>query len=162
MNIGGSIWQMVKWRFLKRRLGLSKSEFKEFKDNPRNVEIVSKAPTLMKKTIVAEVVSSNACNSEHKVGDKLYFDGFGNLLTERCPKRVCCYAISAVTPQIFAANELFYAGINPNDMRFKHAGCFDVGLACGGIGRIAMKISVEEVQKKSAKRLEGNSKGNPG
>jgi hypothetical protein len=76
MHIGGSIWDMIKWRFLKRRLGLTKSEFKELKDNPRNVEIVAKAPELMRKTIVAEVVSSHGCNSEHKIGDKLYFDGF--------------------------------------------------------------------------------------
>jgi hypothetical protein len=35
-------------------------------------------------------------------------------------------------------------------MRFKHAGCFDVGLACGGIGHIAMKISIEEARKTRA------------
>jgi hypothetical protein len=69
--------------------------------------------------------------------------------------------VSAVIPQIFAVNELFYAGVDPNEMRFKHAGCFDVGLACGGIGRIAMKISIEEVQKKTAKRPGRNPKGNP-
>jgi hypothetical protein len=44
------------------------------------------APELLKKTIVVEVIDSHGCNSKHKVGDKLYFDAVGNLLTKKCPK----------------------------------------------------------------------------
>jgi hypothetical protein len=32
-------------------------------------------------------------------------------------------------------------------MRFKRAACFDVGLECGGWGRIVMEISVEDRKK---------------
>ena len=49
----------------------------------------------LEKTIVVEVVESHGCNSKHKVGDKLYFDGAGNLLTGRCPEKTCVYALSA-------------------------------------------------------------------
>ncbi|MEE9400694.1 MAG: hypothetical protein V3V32_01600 [Dehalococcoidia bacterium] len=45
---------------------------------------------------------------------------------------------------IFASNELFYAGVDPNEMRFKRAGCFDVGVRCGGWGNIVMEIRVED------------------
>jgi hypothetical protein len=45
---------------------------------------------------------------------------------------------------IFSSNELFYAGVNPNDMRFKRAGCFDVGVQCGGWGRIVLEMSMTE------------------
>jgi hypothetical protein len=54
-----------------------------------------------------------------------------------------------MTGLIFASNELFYAGVNPNEMRFKRAGCFDVGANCGGWGHIVMEISVEERNKLS-------------
>lgn len=89
-------------------------------------------------------MESHGCNSQHKVGDKFYFDGFGNLLTEHCPKRICIYALNAIVPQIFAVNELLLADVDPNKMRFNHAACFDVGVQCGGVGKIAMEIKIED------------------
>ena len=68
--------------------------------------------------------------------------GAGNLLTKLAPKKVCIYALNAATGMIFTANELFYAGVDPNEMRFKRAGCFDVGVQCGGWGRIVLELSV--------------------
>ena len=35
-------------------------------------------------------------------------------------------------------------GADPNAMRFNRTGCTDVGLECGGWGRIVLEISVEE------------------
>ena len=48
---------------------------------------------------------------------------------------------------IFAANELFYAGVDPNEMRFKRGGCFDVGLKCGGWGHISLEIKVQDRER---------------
>jgi hypothetical protein len=36
------------------------------------------------------------------------------------------------------------ANVDPNEMRFNRAACFDVGVQCGGVGRIAMEIKVRE------------------
>jgi uncharacterized repeat protein (TIGR04076 family) len=132
------------WQAMQSYLGYTNDELKVFRENPRNKDVLAAAPGLMNKTIVIEVVESHGCNSLHKVGDKLYFDGAGNLLTTRCPKKICIYALSAATSMIFAANELFYAGVDPNEMRFKRAGCFDVGVQCGGWGRIVLECSVQE------------------
>jgi hypothetical protein len=84
------------------------------------------------------------------VGDRLYFDGAGNLLTERCPKRVCVHVLSAAATLIFAANELLYAGVDPNEMRFKRAGCIDVGLQCGGWGKVVVEIRIEDREERKA------------
>ncbi len=132
------------WDFFQKHVGYTDEEMKEFRGNPRNEDVLSKGPALMNKTIVVEVVKSHGCNSQHKEGDKFYFDGAGNLLTKLCPKRVCIYALSSVTMGIFASNELFYAGVDPNEMRFKRLGCFDVGVKCGGWGHIVMEIRVED------------------
>ncbi len=35
-----------------------------------------------------------------------------------------------------------FADQNPNEMLFNKAGCFDVGLKCGGWGNIAMENKV--------------------
>ena len=135
------------WKFYQQHLGYNDEEMKKFRENPRNEDIISKAPALMNKTIVMEVVDSNGCNSQHKGGDKFYFDGGGNLLTKLCPKKICFSALHSVAQLIYAADELFYAGVDPNEMRFKRAGCGDVGVQCGGWGHIVMEVRVEERKK---------------
>ena len=142
MSIQNVAWNAIKWKFIKKQLGFTDEEMKKFRENPRNEDILNKAPELLKKTIVVEVIDSHGCNSQHKVGDKLYFDALGNLLTKKCPKRICIHALHAITPQIFTVNELLCAGVDPNEMRFKRAACFDVGLECDGWGRIVMEIRV--------------------
>ena len=144
MSIREKAWDLVKWKVMKERLGYTDEEMKVFRENPRNEDVISKAPALLNKTIVLNVVESHGCNSEHKVGDKFYFDGAGNLLTKRCPKKVCVYALSASASMIFTAGELFLAGVDPNEMRFKRAACFDVGVQCGGWGRIVLELSVQD------------------
>lgn len=142
MGIRNIAWSTVKWKYMKKRLGYTDDEIKKFKENPRNEDVLSRVPELIKKIIVVEIVDSHGCNSQHGVGDKFYFDGAGNLLTKLCPKKICVYALNAITPQIFTAKELWHAGVDPNEMRFKRASCFDVGLECGGWGRVVMEISV--------------------
>ncbi len=140
MGILNVVWNAIKWKFIKKRFGYTDEEMRKFRENPRNEDVLSKAPELLKKTIIVEIVDSHGCNSKHGIGDKFYFDGAGNLLTKLCPKRICIYALHAITPQVFTANELLYAGVDPNEMRFKRAACFDVGLERGGWGRIVMEI----------------------
>jgi uncharacterized repeat protein (TIGR04076 family) len=135
------------WKFYQEHLGYTDDEIQKFRQNPRNADVISKAPALMNKTIVVEIVEARGCNSRHKAGDKFYFDGSGNLLTKLCPSRICFGAMSAMPPLISMAHELFYAGIDPNEMRFKRVGCSDIGLQCGGWGRIIMEIKVEERRK---------------
>lgn len=135
------------WKFYQKHLGYTDDEMKKFRQNPRNEDVISKAPALMNKTIVIEVVEAHGCNSQHKVGDKFYFDGSGNLLTKLCPGRICFGAMSAMPSLISMAHELFYAGVDPNEMRFKRAGCIDIGIQCGGWGRVIMEVKVEDRKK---------------
>ena len=135
------------WKFFQERLGYTDEEMQLFKENPRNVDVLSKAIPLMNKTILAEVVESHGCNSQHQVGDKFIFDGGGNLISRLSPKRICIYALASVAPLIYASNEMFYAGADPNEMRFKRTGCFDVGVRCGGWGRIVLELHVEDRKK---------------
>lgn len=132
------------WIALQQRLGYSDEELARFKGDPRNEMVLAKAPELMSRTIVAEVVESHGCNSQHKVGDKFYMDGSGNLVSKLCPKRMCIYAVSSLQPLVFAAHELLYADADPNKMVFKRCSCVDVGLQCGGWGKIVMELSVQD------------------
>ncbi|MCW3981651.1 MAG: hypothetical protein NWE81_00820 [Candidatus Bathyarchaeota archaeon] len=142
MKVNESVWQ-----FMKNHLDYTDEEMKCFRDNPRNADVLAKAPELVNKTILVEVVESKGCNSQHKVGDRFIFDGAGNLLTKKNPKRICIYALKPLAQMIFAVNELIYAGADPNQLRFKRAGCFDVGVDHGGWGHIVMEVKVEDRQE---------------
>ncbi len=144
MGIRDAAWKAAKWDVMQQRLGYTDEEMKAFRENPRNGDVLDKAPALRNKTIVLTVVASHGCNSGHREGDRLYLDFAGNLLTQRCPKKVCVYALHAATAMIYACSELFYAGVDPNTMRFRRAACIDVGVRCGGWGRVALELSVED------------------
>ena len=140
MKIDDGMWQVVG-----DQLSLSTEELTILKKNPKYRRLLARMPELLETAVVAEVVSSHACFSGHQKGDRIVFDGFGNLIRDKNPEKVCIYALNAVTPLVFAAFELIYAGKNPNDMLFNTAGCFDVGAACGGVGNIQLRISVEKM-----------------
>ncbi len=131
-------------KLIQNHLGYTDEEMQIFMDNPRNMNVLQKAPELAGKTIVIEVVEAHGCNSQHKVGDKFYFDGAGNLITKLNPKKICAFALSPIASLIFGAHEMIYAGVDPNGMRFKRTGCFDTGVRCGGWGHIVMEIKVED------------------
>ena len=135
------------WKAIQKHFDYTDEEMKVFMENPRNIDVLSKAPLFANKTIVFEVVDAHGCNSQHKMGDKFYFDGAGNLLTKRSPDRICIYALNAASALIFAAGELLMAGVDPNELRFKRTGCFDVGVKCGGWGRIIMELKVADRQR---------------
>ncbi len=132
------------WKIVQRHLGYSDAEMARFKEDPRNAAVLSQGAALRDKLIILEVVESHGCNSRHRVGDKFYFDGAGNLLTDLSPKKICGYSLNAALMLVFTANEMLYAGVDPNQIRFKRAGCFDVGLECGGWGRIVLELRVED------------------
>ena len=142
MNIDPSMRELIQ-----QHLGYTDEEMRTFERNPRNLDVMAKAPELMNKTIIAEVVESHGCNSRHMVGDKFYFDGAGNLLTKKGPSRICIYALKAFASAVYAGNELFYAGVDPNKMRFKRVGCHDVGVRCGGWGNIVMEFSTVDRER---------------
>lgn len=135
------------WAFMQKHLGYNDEEMKLFRQNPRNEDIMSKADAFLSKNIIIEVVESHGCNSGHQAGDKFIFDGAGNLITRLNPKKICCFALGNIAGLVFAAHELLYAGIDPNEMRFKRVGCFDIGVRCGGWGRVIMEMKMEDRRK---------------
>jgi uncharacterized repeat protein (TIGR04076 family) len=143
------------WKMMQKHLNYNDEEMKIFRANRRNEDVLSKAAVMRNKTIVAEVIESHGCESGHKAGDKLYFDGRGvSLLTKLSPNRVCIFALHSVALAMMGVAELIYAGVDPNKMRFNRYGCTDVGVRCGGWGHIVMEVKVvdREVINENRKR----------
>ena len=134
-------------KIIKKRFGYNDEDISSFKMNPRNIELIQRNKEFSDIYFILEVVESKGCNSNHKVGDRFYFDFAGNILTELCPPKICGYSLNSAMMMIFTANEMLYAGIDPNEIRFKRASCFDVGIECGGWGRIVLELKVEKKEK---------------
>lgn len=130
-------------KILKKRFRYNDDDFERFKENPRNLDLLRRSEEFNKTRFILEVVESKGCNSNHRVGDKFYFDFAGNILTDLCPPKICGYSLSSAMMMIYTANEMLYAGMDPNEIRFKRASCFDVGIECGGWGRIVLELKIE-------------------
>ena len=131
-------------KIIKKRFQYDDEEIEIFKNDPRNVELINRHKELADTKFILEVVESKGCNSNHQVGDRFYFDFAGNILTELCPPKICGYSLNSSMMMIFTANEMLYAGVDPDEIRFKRASCFDVGIECGGWGRIVLELKVEK------------------
>lgn len=59
-------------------------------------------------------------------------------------KRMCIFALQPLAGMIYGLHELFYSGIDNPQAAFSRAGCFDVGVKCGGWGHIVMEIRMED------------------
>jgi uncharacterized repeat protein (TIGR04076 family) len=135
--------ELVMMKILKKKLGYTDEEMELFKNRDRNREIVARSPGLLKKRLILEVVESHGCNSQHAKGDRFVFDAFGNLDTRQCPDQVCLFLLAGAQNLVYAGMELLLAGADPNKMGFNRTGCVDVGLECGGWGRVVVEIQAE-------------------
>jgi len=139
------------WKLMQEHLDYTDEEMAIFRDLPRNARVLRAGLEMREKTIVFEVVDSRNCNSRHQVGDRFYFTGDGNLITGMAPSRICAFALPVMTQAIYGIQELWYAGVDPNELAFNRSGCFDVGVRCGGWGHINLKASV--MDRKQAREL---------
>jgi len=127
-----------------RRLNLSPEDWARVRDEPRFQRLYDSALAAAKYQLVAEVVESTGCHSGHEVGQRLYFDSSGNLLTDQAPKRVCMFLTPNLTVCLNAFFENLMNGRDPNEIIFNRTGCFDVGPGCGGWGRVVLEVRAEE------------------
>jgi len=134
------------WGIMKDKLGYTEEESKKFENNPRNVKVMKAAEALMNKTIIFEVVKSHGCNIEHKVGDKFYFSAEGYMLAHKGPKKVCPFILPAMARLVWVVQERLYEGLDPQPS-FSFSHCEDVGIDCGGWGRVVIEAKVIDRQR---------------
>jgi len=131
------------WRALQKHQGYSDEEMALFRSSPKNVKMVEETPQFMTHKIIAEVVQSQNCHSQLKVGDRIVMNGNGQLIRDECPEKICIWALAPLGGSVNAVFERFAEHLDPNDILFDKVGCQDVGVGCGGWGRIVMQIRVQ-------------------
>lgn len=93
--------------------------------------------------IQAQVTEARHCNSGYQPGDRFLLDVDGNLIAKLCPKRLCVYLVSQLALPVALINERLSEGLDPNQFHFtRQVHCPDVGVECGGYGKVNQKVSV--------------------
>jgi hypothetical protein len=127
------------------RVGMSAEEAKLIgPDDPRARHIRRLAEAAPRYAIVAEVVSSRACNSGYRPGDRFVLDVDGNFISKLCPKRMCVYLVGQLTVPVALINERLSEGLDPNQFHFmRQVNCTDCGVERQGYGQVGLKVSVK-------------------
>ncbi|MDD5126685.1 MAG: hypothetical protein PHR43_01075 [Dehalococcoidales bacterium] len=140
--------KMVKaWQKFQDITGYTDEEMAIFKANPRFMKMMA-TPAFRTHKIIVDVVESHGCICQHKVGQRIVISGNGALVSAECPPIMCLGLVNQLYPVAVAVFERFAADLDPNGLLFDSIGCSDVGVKCGGWGRVLVKIHVEGPEKK--------------
>lgn len=129
------------WKFMQKHLGYNDEQLEKFISNPRNLKVFEKWNDLLNKTIIFEVVESHGCNIEHKIGDQFLFSATGYMLAHKCPKKICPFIMPTMARMMAIIQERIYEGIDPMPL-FYRGQCEDVGIDCGGWGRVIIEPKI--------------------
>ncbi len=128
---------------IRNRLKLGEQEWEVIEKNPKFQRLFQNAMEASKYRLVAEVIDSKGCHTGHRIGQKIFFDNSGNLLTQESPDRVCAFLMPNLTVLINAFFENMMNGRDPNEVMFNTTGCFDCGPMCGGWGHVVVRMTAE-------------------
>ena len=116
--------------------------------HPGLEKLFNNAIKMMGYRVVAEVVKSEACFAQVKVGDKLVFDPFLN--PQESTGVMCGRALLPVLSQTNAMMELTFEWAESGkeelpEIVFRNVRCLDPGLEDGGVGGVVYRIRVEKM-----------------
>ena len=133
------------WQHFKEVMDYSDDDLAKFKANPKYIQMMN-TPAFRTHRIVVEVIQSHGCVCRHRVGQRLVLSGNGALIRDECPAIMCIGLVSQLPKIISAIFERFVAGLDPNGILVDTIGCYDVGIDCGGWGKVVAKVHVEGPQ----------------
>jgi len=125
------------------RYGYTDDQVKQLKEN--QIRLINNISKLTNYRLVAEVVESENCGWNAKVGDKIVLSGPGWILPAECTntENTCLFAVSELTPFSWMLYDRVCSGHDPKDMIFKRVRCKDPGVEHCGWGQIVMEIRAE-------------------
>lgn len=127
------------------RYGYTDEQVDALKEN--QIRLIKGIEGLTKYRVVAEVVESNNCGWNAKVGDKIVLNGPGWILPAECSNKenLCLFAVAKLVPFSMMVYDRACSGQDPNEMIFKRVRCEDPGVDHCGWGQIVMDVRAEQV-----------------
>ena len=131
------------WKAVQERLEYTDTQLEAFKKHAFSRKILRPATIekLLRTNVVFEVVESRSCNIGHKVGDQFLFNAEGYMLAHKCPEKICPFIMPVMTRMMWLVMERIYEGVDPRPT-FYFGDCDDVGLECGGMGKVRLETKI--------------------
>ena len=128
------------WQAVQQRVGYTDAELAIFKKRkfPHKMLRTSVINNVLRTNVIFEVVKSSNCNVGHKVGDKIYFNAEGYMITRKCPDKICPAIMPFMTRMIWLIQERLFEGLDPQPL-YPCGHCDDVGVDCGGMGQVLLE-----------------------
>jgi len=131
---------------VKAATGLSDEQVAKL--HPGEEKLFRNVPKTLQYQTIAEVVRSEHCFAQVKVGDKLVFDPFLN--PEKSTGVMCPKALLPVLAQIGAIWEMSaeWAESGKEELAeivWRNVRCLDPGLEDGGVGGVVYRIHAEKI-----------------
>ena len=116
--------------------------------HPGLEKLINNVGRMMENQLVAEVVKSEACFAQVKVGDKLVFDPFLN--PEKSTGVMCPKALLPVLLEVNALWEMQMEWAESGkkelpEIVWRNVRCLDPGLEDGGVGGVVYRIHAEKM-----------------
>lgn len=136
------------WKAFQKNMGFSDDELEIFRSDPRraNAALRMKGKAREKvqsKFLVIEVVSSEGCRAQMKVGDRLFFRRTSELDLKRSDPW-CILAMANLDIMAGVCHNRWANDLGLDDLKFDHLSCVDCGVRNGGWGRVTMKAYVKD------------------
>lgn len=139
-HVDESIFAVVQERF-----GFTDEELRQFKNLSTNQKMLTnKAMTnLINTNVIFEVVASRACNTGHKVGEKIFFNAERGMLAHKGPEYICPFLMPVMTRVMHIVQDRIWEGLDdPLPSVVRVGGCDDIGVECGGVGRVLLEAKI--------------------
>jgi uncharacterized repeat protein (TIGR04076 family) len=131
-------------KLAEERLGASDEQIEKLTDTQWRV---LKSRTHRRQyRMVAEVIEvTDCCSAGHKKGDKYVYTASGFLLPEESTVAcLCLWAMRPMLPFIYISFDRTAEGLDPTPKGWDRVHCPDVGMNCGGLGRVVFRIYSEK------------------
>ncbi len=135
------------WPIIEERLGFTDEELRLFRNLPTNHKMLTtKAMTnIVNTNVVFEVVASRACNTRHKVGEKIYFNAERGMLAHKGPEYICPFLMPVMTRVMHMIQDRIWEGLDdPLPSVVRIGGCDDIGVECGGVGKVLLEVKIAQ------------------
>ena len=110
--------------------------------------LTDKAMTnIVNTNIVFEVVEARVCNAGHKVREKIYFNAERGMLAHKGLEYICPFLMSVMTRTIHIVQDRIWEGLDdPLPSVVWRGSCDDIGVECGGVGRVILEAKITHDQ----------------
>ena len=140
--------QEFDWKSFQKTMGYNDEELEIFRSDPRRSGAVlsMNGPAraeVQKKFLIIEVVSSEGCRAQMKVGDRLFFKRTSELDLKRSDPW-CILAMANLDIMAGVCHNRWANDLDLKDLKFDHLSCVDCGVKNGGWGRVLMKAYVKD------------------